>query len=61
MTLRNAQISLVEIYKVVATLFLKFEVELVNGKESLRSNGQWFNKQEGFEVRVKRRGPGVAI
>ena len=51
-------ISLLEIYKIVATLFLLFEIELVDRNREWAVQNSWFVRQSGIEVRVQRRGEG---
>ncbi|EAQ86172.1 hypothetical protein CHGG_07425 [Chaetomium globosum CBS 148.51] len=49
-------LGLMQVYKVVATVVLGYEVELVRPGEELRVVNSWFPRQEGLEVRMVRRG-----
>ncbi|KAH6641299.1 cytochrome P450 [Chaetomium tenue] len=49
-------LGLMQVYKVVATVVLGYEVELVRPEGELRVVNSWFPRQEGLEVRMVRRG-----
>ncbi|KAK4096569.1 cytochrome P450, partial [Parathielavia hyrcaniae] len=49
-------VGLMPVYKVVATLALCYDVELVRPEREWTVVGSWFPRQEGLEVRMKRRG-----
>jgi cytochrome P450 len=49
-------LSLMEMGKLIPTLFLSFDVELVDGQAALKETCWWFVKQEGLLVRLTRRG-----
>jgi cytochrome P450 len=48
-------ISLLEIYKVVATLFLLYDITLVDPKKDWEVQNSWFVRQSGIDVNLKRR------
>ncbi|KAK3297423.1 cytochrome P450 [Chaetomium fimeti] len=52
-------VGLMQVYKVVATLALCYDIELVRPECEWTVVGSWFPRQEGLEVRMKRRGEGV--
>lgn len=48
-------VALVEIYKILATLFLYFDIELVDPNKEWQVMNSWFTRQKGIEIYVKRR------
>ncbi|CAF9903459.1 MAG: hypothetical protein GOMPHAMPRED_000275 [Gomphillus americanus] len=48
-------ISILEIYKIVATLFLLYDLELVDAKKDWHVQNSWFVRQSGIDVNIKRR------
>ncbi|KAL1631085.1 hypothetical protein SLS56_004611 [Neofusicoccum ribis] len=48
-------ISLLEIYKLIPSLFLRYEIELVNPKAEWELTNAWFVRQEGVEFYLSRR------
>lgn len=48
-------LGLLETYKVVATLFSCFEIELAHPEKEWKVVNSWFMRQEGLEVRLSRR------
>lgn len=48
-------ISLLEIYKIVATLFLLYDIELVDRRKDWSVQNSWFVRQSGIDVRIQRR------
>ena len=47
-------VSLMEIYKIIATLFLQYDMELVDPKKQWHVQNSWFVRQSGIEVNMKR-------
>lgn len=48
-------LALCEVYKVVATLVLRFEIELVDPTREWKVEGCWFTRQRGIVTRMKLR------
>ena len=47
--------GLVQVFKVVATLVMSYDVELADPDKGLKVINSWFPRQEGFNVRLSRR------
>jgi cytochrome P450 len=48
-------ISLLEVYKVIPTLFACFNMELVNPDKDWKSKNSWFVRQSDMDIRLRRR------
>ena len=48
-------VSMLEIYKIVATLLLKYEMEFVDPKKEWQVQNSWFVRQSGIDVNLKKR------
>lgn len=48
-------VSLLEIYKIVATLFLTYEMDLVDPKKEWQVQNSWFVRQSGIDINLKKR------
>ena len=48
-------LGLVEVYKVVATLAARYDMELVHPDKKWKVINSWFMRQEGIEVKISRR------
>ncbi|KAM0361909.1 hypothetical protein ACHAO7_011816 [Fusarium culmorum] len=48
-------LGLYQIYKVLATLILLFEIELVHPEKEWKVTNSWFPRQEELEVRIRKR------
>ncbi|KAH1494942.1 hypothetical protein LV164_001306 [Aspergillus fumigatus] len=48
-------LGMMEVYKVVATLVSRYEIELVDPKGEWKTHNSFFVRQEGIEVRLRRR------
>jgi cytochrome P450 len=48
-------LGMMEVYKVVATLVSRYEVELADPKGEWKTHNSFFVRQEGIEVRLRRR------
>ncbi|KAL2221180.1 putative PDA-like cytochrome P450 monooxygenase [Thermoascus aurantiacus ATCC 26904] len=48
-------LALLEVYKVIPTLFSLYEIELADPKKEWKIQNSWFVRQEGIEVRLSRR------
>ncbi|KAG2000997.1 hypothetical protein GB937_010616 [Aspergillus fischeri] len=48
-------LGMMEVYKVVATLVSRYEVELADSKGEWKTHNSFFVRQEGIEVRLRRR------
>lgn len=53
MKLQN--LGLIQVYKVVATLAVLYDIELVDPKKNLKIINSWFPRQEGLEVNISKR------
>ncbi|KAG9244214.1 cytochrome P450 [Calycina marina] len=49
------QLSILEIYKVMPTLFLTYEMNLVDPNKEWHVRYSWFTKQTGIEVKIRKR------
>ena len=49
-------LGLVEVYKVVATLVARYDIELVHPEREWEVINSWFMRQEGLEVQLSKRG-----
>lgn len=47
--------GLVQVFKVVATLVMSYDIELVDPEGELKIINSWFPRQEGFNVRLSKR------
>ncbi|KAF2258967.1 putative benzoate 4-monooxygenase cytochrome P450 [Lojkania enalia] len=50
-------ISYLEIYKLVPTILLEYDLELVNPDKAWKIENRWFVPQFGFNVRLRKRSP----
>jgi cytochrome P450 len=48
-------LGMMEVYKVVATLVSRYEIELADPKGEWKTHNSFFVRQEGIEVRLRRR------